>query len=570
MKKSSFYSSYNAAYIQELYERYLRDPDSVDPEWRGVLAALSPREAGLVPVSPAEAEARAEALPAVGPEILRAAVASAELVDAYRLHGHRAARLDPLGSTPPGHPMLDPAFHGIDEERLRDLPASILGLERVGPTMLDVLGWLRETYTATIGYEFEHIEDPERREWLRERIETGEDRAPLGAGHKERLLKRLTEVEALEQFLHRAYLGKKRFSAEGTDMMVPMLDLAIERAAAAGAHEVVLGMSHRGRLNVLAHVLGRPYTMIIAEFEGGEITSGTTGDVKYHLGAEGTYATVSGEPLTVTLAPNPSHLEAVDPVVEGMARAKQNRRDGTVLDRDENAVLPVLIHGDAAFAGQGIVTETLNLSELDGYRTGGTLHLIANNQIGFTTAPGEGRSTYYASDVARGLNLPIFHVNADDPVACLAVVRLALAYRARFHDDVVIDLIGYRRFGHNEGDEPAYTQPRMYAAIDEHPSVRTQWADRLVERGVLTRERVEALWDETYQRLIDAQNEVTREAEQTPAERVPAPEPASLEPPVDTTVPADLLRSIDRQLHAWPDGLALNPKLERQLGRRAK
>jgi multifunctional 2-oxoglutarate metabolism enzyme len=348
-----------------------------------------------------------------------------------------------------------------------------------GDTMDEVLHWLQETYTGPIGYEYEHLEDPESREWLRERIESGAHRQPLAAEEKQRLLSRLTDVESLEQFLHRSYLGAKRFSIEGTDMMVPMLDLAIERAADAGASEIAIGMAHRGRLNVLAHVLGMSYGEIIAKFEGIHAQTAGTGDVKYHLGAEGTYATRGGEPLTVTLAPNPSHLEFVHAVVEGITRAKQTDRTGPKLTQDENLVVPIIIHGDAAFSGQGVVPETLNLMRLSGYRTGGTLHIIANNQVGFTTNPSEARSTDYSSDIARGFDIPVFHVNADDAEACLAVVRLAMMFRERFHSDVVIDLIGYRRYGHNEGDEPAYTQPVLYGKIAEHPSVRRVWGERL-------------------------------------------------------------------------------------------
>jgi 2-oxoglutarate dehydrogenase E1 component len=553
------FDSYNAGYVQALYEQYVRDPDSVDGPWRAVFGS-SPEVSGLIPVGNGTGMAtRAQ---------LRAAMAAAELVDAYRLHGHTAARLDPLDSDPPGHPMLAPTFHGIEAAELDTIPASLLELGDAGDSMESVLGWLRATYTSTIGYEYEHLEDPARREWLRGRIEDGEHRRPLSEEEKLRLLERLTEVEALEQFLHRAYLGQKRFSVEGNDMLIPMLDLAIERAAAAGAEEVVVGMAHRGRLNVLAHVLGRPYDRILAEFEGQQSGSGT-GDVKYHLGAEGTYATVAGQPLTVTLTPNPSHLEYVNPVVEGIARARQMDVSTRELVQDVCRVLPVLMHGDAAFAGQGVVAETLNLARLRGYETGGTLHVIVNNQIGFTTDPAEARSTDYASDLARGFDIPVFHVNADDPEACLAVVRLALAYRTKFQADVLIDLIGYRRYGHNEGDEPAYTQPRMYQRIADHPTVLTRWADRMVAEGTITAEERSAIWDRAYNRLTDIQREVREAAaNHDQGEPILPVEPASLEAPVETAVDRERLLSYDRQLHGWPEGFRVNPKLERQLGRR--
>ncbi|HEX6940784.1 MAG TPA: 2-oxoglutarate dehydrogenase E1 component [Longimicrobiales bacterium] len=563
MERANLFDSYNAGYAQEQYDRYLQNPALVDEEWRRFFAAGGAAATGLISVD--------GAAPAVTAAQLRTAVAAAALVDAYRLHGHLAANLDPLGSPPVGHPMLSPEYHGISQRDLESLPASVLGIDGAGATLADALARFREIYTGTIGYEFEHLEKPDRREWLRRAIESGEYRRPLSVDAKKRLLGRLSEVEALEQFLHRAYLGQKRFSIEGTDMMVPMLDLAIERAAAAGAREVVIGMAHRGRLNVLTHVVGRPYATIIAEFEGAHAGFGTTGDVKYHLGAEGTYATLSGEPLNVTLVPNPSHLEFVNPVVEGISRARQTDRSGREARRDPTAVLPVLIHGDAAFAGQGVVPETLNLARLDGYRTGGTLHIIANNQIGFTTTPREGRSTRYASDLARGFDIPIFHVNADDPEACLSVVRLALAYRERFHEDVLIDLVGYRRYGHNEGDEPSYTQPVMYEAIGEHPTVRKRWAATLVAEGVVSEPEADALYDEAYQRLIEAQQEVKERTAKNGAGKDPAPAADPIAgAEVETAVPAERLAALDRQLHAWPEGFHVNPKLARQLERRSK
>ncbi|HEX6588210.1 MAG TPA: 2-oxoglutarate dehydrogenase E1 component, partial [Longimicrobiales bacterium] len=496
---------------------------------------------------------------------IRAAKCAAELTDAYRLNGHYAADLDPLGNARPGHPTLEPSFHGLSDEDLAGGP--------VGQVCGDTLAWLRRIYTGKIGYEYEHLEDPKRSSWIREQIESGAHLRELSADEKRRLLRRLTEVEGLEQFLHKSYLGAKRFSVEGTDMLVPMLDLAIERAAQAGAREVVLGMAHRGRLNVLAHVLGRPYGMLIGEFEGRHAFAGGTGDVKYHLGAEGTYATASGEPLTVLLAPNPSHLEFVGPVVLGMARAKQTDRTQPVPERNPDSVLPVVIHGDAAFIGQGTVAEMLNLAELKGYTTGGTLHIIVNNQIGFTTLPSDARSTHYSSDLARGFDIPIFHVNADDPEAALAVIRLALAYRAEFHADVVVDLIGYRRYGHNEGDEPAYTQPAMYRKIAEHKRVRDLWIERLVQDGTIGEADAQAEWDAAYQRLLDAQAEVKKEIEAEanaePHEMPSAIEPAP-RPSVDSAVESDTLRTLDRALHTWPDSFKPNPKLARQLEKRSK
>ena len=392
------------------------------------------------------------------------------------MHGHLAAHLDPLGSEPPGDPALEPErlIPKLTPELQARVPAAVLRMYVTGDTLADALPRLSATYTGTIAYEIEHIADHEKRVWLRQAIESGKYRTQLSAEEKKELLARLSRVEAFEQYLRRAFLGQKQFSIEGLDVMVPMLDEAIELAAENGAHEVVIGMAHRGRLNVLAHTLGLGYDSILREFEGERTIEavvatdeGGTGDVKYHLGAAGTRSTPAGE-ITVTLAANPSHLEAVDPVVEGRARAEQTDRSTRHGMHDPSVAMPVLIHGDASFPGQGGVAETLNLAALEGYSTGGTLHLIANNQVGFTTDPSEGRSTRYSSDLAKGFDVPIIHVNADDPEAAMSVVRLALAFRRRFESDVVVDLVGYRRHGHNEQDEAAYTQPLMTAQIAEH------------------------------------------------------------------------------------------------------
>ena len=563
MERKLLFDTYNAAYAQAIFDQYLQNPGSVDPAWRAVLERGGP-DSGLIGSVTSNGAAPAEAH-------LIAARAAGELVDAFRLHGHRAARLDPLGSSPPGHPQLDPGFHGITSPELERVPASMVGLESFGETIADVIQRLRAIYTGTIGYEFEYLEDPEKREWLRERIEAGVHRKPLAPADRRALLERLTEVEVFEQFLHRAYLGAKRFSIEGTDMLVPMLDLSIDRADQAGATGVVIGMAHRGRLNVLAHVLGGvSYADLIAKFEGRHARIAGTGDVKYHLGAEGTRITRSGTPLTVTLAPNPSHLEFVNPVVEGMTRARQTDRSRPGLARNENLVVPILIHGDAAFSGQGVVAETLNLARLPAYRTGGTLHIIANNQIGFTTDPRETRSADYASDLARGFDVPVFHVNADDPEACLAVIDLAMSFRERFHDDIVIDLIGYRRFGHNEGDEPAYTQPLMYREIAAHPTVLSLWTSTLVEAGVVEPGDAQTLRDQAHAELVRIQEQVRSRTES--ADRID-PDVAAGDHPVDeipTAVAAATLDAMDRQIHSWPADVHVLPKLARQLERRAK
>jgi 2-oxoglutarate dehydrogenase E1 component len=417
--------------------------------------------------------------------------------------------------------------------------------------------------------------------WLREKIESGTFRQPLTTDERLTLLKRLVEVDALERFMHKAYLGQHQFSIEGLDVTVPMLDELIQLAAAHGGREVVIGMAHRGRLNVLAHNLGRPYDTIFAEFEGAStleavttIPQGGTGDVKYHHGTHGSYLLPDGETIQVNLESNPSHLEYVSAVVEGATRAAQTTRQGPHAHQDTDAAVPIAIHGDASFPAQGVVAETLNLQALDGYQVGGTVHLITNNQIGFTTDPDDARSTRWASDLAKGFDVPIVHVNADDVPACMSAVRLAFAFRKEFGHDVLIDLIGYRRFGHNESDEPAYTQPEMYAKIKGHRRVAELWAERLIADGVVSRKQFEELgqgvWDNLttlHQRLkakIAAAAEHGSAASGTgeyQLDRSPSPE-------VQTAVAAERLRELGTQLLRTPEGFTVHPKLVKQLERR--
>ena len=424
--------------------------------------------------------------------------AASTLVSRFRSHGHLAARLDPLDSEPEGDPGLDPEPLGLTPEIQARIPAKVLNMYVPGATLADALPHLRETYCGTIAYEIEHIASHRQRVWLREHIESGAFREPLTNDESRWLLRRLVKVDALERFMHKAYLGQHQFSIEGLDMTVPMLDELIKLSAAHGGKEVVIGMAHRGRLNVLAHNLGRAYDTIFAEFEGAStleavttIPQGGTGDVKYHHGTQGSYDLDDGETIRVNLESNPSHLEYVYPVVEGATRAAQTTRQGPHAHQDTDAAVPIVIHGDASFPAQGVVSETLNLQALDGYKVGGTVHIITNNQIGFTTDPDDARSTRWASDLAKGFDVPIVHVNADDVQACMSAVRLAFAFRQEFGHDVLIDLIGYRRFGHNESDEPAYTQPEMYAKIKTKKRVAELWADRLVAEGVVTQEEVD-------------------------------------------------------------------------------
>ncbi|MBA3319664.1 MAG: multifunctional oxoglutarate decarboxylase/oxoglutarate dehydrogenase thiamine pyrophosphate-binding subunit/dihydrolipoyllysine-residue succinyltransferase subunit, partial [Gemmatimonadales bacterium] len=525
----------------------------------------------LVKAAPATAR---EAAGPVAPEMLYHVAAAMALIKAFRMHGHLAAQLDPLGTPPIGDPALDPGPLGLTPEVMAAIPSKVLRIAVPGRTLAESLPYLQATYCGTMAYEIEHIATHEERVWLREKIESGAYRQPLAPEEQRALLHRLTEVEALETFLHKAYLGQKRFSIEGIDMLVPMLDLTIERAAESGARDVVIGMAHRGRLNVLAHTIGRPYETIFAEFEGGRqveggqpTPEGGTGDVKYHHGAEGAYVTAKGTAITVSLSPNPSHLEFVSPVVDGRARAKQTQRRGRDAHHDPSAALPVAIHGDAAFAGQGVVAETLNLGSLKGYRTGGTLHIITNNQVGFTTDMEDARSTRYASDLAKGFDIPIFHVNADDPEASLAAARLAMAYRDRFHQDVLIDLVGYRRHGHNEGDEPAYTQPVMYELIRALPTVRDRYARTLVDAGVLTQEESDREAEQAYQRLLDIQQAFKTSMGRTVTkEREMRRGGAGQE--VETALAPEFITSLNEQLLSWPEGFTVHPKLRKQLERR--
>jgi 2-oxoglutarate decarboxylase len=530
--------------------------------------------AAVTAAEPVPAAATPAAAPVADAALLQAVQAATSLVKAHRMHGHLAARLDPLGSEPVGDPALDPATVNLTEELMRRIPASVLRVAVPGETFADALPRLREVYTGTIAYEIEHISEHEQRVWLRQAIESGEYRQPLSAEEKRALLDRLSQVEALETYLHKTFLGKKQFSIEGLDSIVPMLDQAIELASQAGAREVVVGMAHRGRLNVLAHNVCRPYESILVEFEGEQTLSddtakpeGGTGDVKYHYGASGTYRTQAGRGVTVTLSPNPSHLEYVNPVIEGRSRADQTSRKARELVHDPSAVLPFLIHGDAAFPGQGVVAETLNLQALEGYSTGGTLHVIANNQLGFTTDPSEARSTRYASDLAKGFDIPIIRVNADDVEACVSAVRLAHAFRQTFGRDALIDLIGYRRFGHNETDEPAYTQPLMYERIKKHAPVRKLYAEKLAGEGVVSTEESDRIEREAYERIGEAHNSLKEsmggppETGQHELDRTMSREPR-------TTVAEETLRALNEQLLRVPDGFQVHRKLKPFLDRR--
>ncbi len=553
---------FNDAYIAEMYEAYRRDPASVDESWRQFFRTAE----SLAGVGGAVVSVGA---PADAP-LLRKTAAVSALVEAIRQYGHLAVQLDPLGSPPPGGPELTPEFHGITEDDLRAVSGAALGFE--DGTAADVVQRLRQVYCSTIGFEFAHLGEEAERTWFKAGVEHGSLLQPLGREEKIAVLRRLTEVDGLERFLGRQYQGYKRFSIEGTDALVPILDEAIARGAERGARHVVMGMAHRGRINVLVHVMGMSYDEMFGEFEGkpGETSAdATTGDVKYHLGFEGEHR-VGDRTVRVELAPNPSHLELVNPVMSGMARAHQ-RISSASAERDEKVVLPICIHGDAAFPGEGVVPETFNLSRLRGYRVGGTLHVIVNNQVGFTTDPVDGRSTHYASDPAKGFEVPVLHVNADDAEACLMAVRIAVAYRDQFAKDVVIDLVGYRRWGHNETDEPAFTQPKLYEAIRAHPTPRQVWAQRLVRERVITEAEVHALDAEIADRLTAVHKEMKAADAATAKDSfstAPTPRTTASVAEPKTAVAAEVLTELNERLITFPPNFTVHRQLAKTLERR--
>ncbi len=558
---------FNDGYISEAYEAYRRDSTSVDESWRQFFRFAE----SLSGAAPSPAPGQPPSTGQLDPAFLREIAAAAELVDAIRSYGHMAVPLDPLGTPPGGTPELTPEFHGLSEEHLASIPGIALGAS--GGSAADVVARLRELYSSKIGFEISHVGGIEEREWLREQIESGRLHAPLSEEEKKAVLQRLTEVDGLERFLGRAYQGYKRFSIEGSDILVPMLDVAIESAAAHGTREINLAMAHRGRINVLAHTLSKPYATIFEEFEGKHATTNAvseTGDVKYHLGANGKRKVASGDEVEIVLIPNPSHLEIVNPVLEGVARARQVIAGNG--ERDEAAVLPICVHGDAAFPGEGVVAETLNLSGLTAFRTGGTLHIIVNNQVGFTTDPIDARSTRYASDLAKGFEVPIVHVNADDAESCVHIVRLAIEYRAKFGKDFLIDVVGYRRHGHNETDEPAFTQPILYKKIRSHPSPREVWGSRLVAEGVVTEEQVKQIDADAaanFDRILTAMKAgEIHSPEYNPAKAAEADQSGAGSG--DTAVSEDLLRELNDRLLKWPPTLKVNPRLAKTLARRAE
>jgi len=556
------FSGANAGYVYELFERYQRDPSSVDEATRRAFATWTPAE----PVALEAPQAS-----------LQAGIAAFNLAESIRRFGHLAAELDPLGFHDPiGDPSLAPQSHGLTTDTLKQLPASIVsGPAAAGAAnAFDAIARLRQIYCSTTGHDYNHVFVPDERVWLRHAVESGQFRPPTDPIDGHELLARITQVETFERFLHRTFPGKTRFSIEGLDMMVPVLDEIIHDAAEGGVQHVMIAMAHRGRLNVLAHILQKPYSQILAEFKDPILANrlrvdlGWMGDVKYHAGAR-VEARPEGLPkqVIISMPPNPSHLEAVDPVLNGMARAAATAAGAPGAPIvDKGKVLAILIHGDAAFPGQGVVAETLNLSRLEGYDVGGIIHIIANNQLGFTTDPEESFSTSYASGLARGFKIPITHVNADDPVACIEAARLAIAYRQRFKLDYLIDLVGYRKYGHNEGDEPAFTQPQVYQIVAAHPTVREKYAKTLVESGAITADEADGLVKARMEELERAYAAV--KPEQDYIQPVPEVPPSGAAKKARTAVAFDTLKTINEALMTVPEGFTVHRKLERGRERR--
>src|SRR5690625_911828 len=515
-QSSSYLYGSNAAYVEELYEQYLQDPSAVPDVWREYFDTLqnlpavdgkeSTRDQAHGPIiqsfaERAKANAFARQAGATDLSIAMKQVSVQSLIAAYRSLGVRVATLDPLKRTErPQYAELDPAFYGLTEADLDQLYSSTNTYfdDRDTMSLRDILEALRATYCQTIGYEYMHISNPEAKRWIQERIEPVQGRFDFTAEEKQNILQQLTEAEGLERYLHTKYVGQKRFSLEGGESFIACMDELVNHAGASGVQEIVVGMAHRGRLNMLVNVMGKMPADLFAEFEGKHPDDLTDGDVKYHNGFSSDLSTRGG-PVHLSLAFNPSHLEIVNPVVEGSTRARQDRRK----DHEGTQVLPVLVHGDAAFAGQGVVQETLNFAQTRGFGTGGTVHIVINNQIGFTTSdPRDTRSTLYCTDVVKMIEAPVFHVNGDDPEAVVYAVQLALDFRREFMHDVVVDIVCFRKLGHNEQDTPSLTQPLIYKKIAEHPGTRKLYADKLVAQGVLSEDEPDEMV-KAYRRLME-------------------------------------------------------------------
>jgi len=566
----------NADILDAAYSAWLENPDSVDPTWQAFFQGFS---LGNQATSRNGAAMRVAAEPAQLAESLKQSQVHS-LIYHYRSIGHVQAHLDPLSDPPPPSPRLALGEFGLDEADLNRSFDVGHYLDQGQMTLQSLIDSLQQTYCGRIGVEYLHIQDTEVRNWLQTRMETSRNQPQFSKAQKTRILRRLHKAELFERFLHTKYVGQKRFSLEGGETFIAALDAIVEHSPAQGVAEIVMGMAHRGRLNVLTSILRKPFELLFEQFSENYIpeTVAGDGDVKYHLGYESILDTTTGGKVEIRLAANPSHLEIVNPVVEGKARARQRIRG----DVERRKVLPLLVHGDAAFAGQGVVAETLNFSQLPGYRTGGTLHFVINNQIGFTTLPSEARSTRYCTDVAKMIEAPIFHVNGDDPEAVCMVAQLALEFRVKFQRDVVIDMYCYRRHGHNESDEPAFTQPEMYRKIATHPLVSTLYTEKLTTEGSLTPAECEAIKAEYLAALeSNLEKAKAREAEKTARRKAKAADPqakfagstAVFQPdfshaPVPTGVPHAEIEKVVRGLTTLPAGFNVNPKIRRLLDAR--
>jgi 2-oxoglutarate dehydrogenase E1 component len=574
-----FITRANPDYVDGLYRQFLRDPKSVDEQWALLFAGFEAAEGdgaradqiasvGTVPMGPHPTE---RAPTGIAPAA-HWGLGVFDMIHHYREFGHLIANLDPLGHNQSSHPLLEPkefGFTAADLDRAVEC-TSFLGCRRA--TIRELVALLRATYCGTFAVEYMDIADKAQLDWLQEHMEPTLNKPKLTAEERKQILSRLTAAAGFEHFLHTKYIGQKRFSLEGAESLIPLLDTLIEEAGKIGVEQIVMGMPHRGRLNVLAHILRKPYEMIFSEFEGTFLPPNVQGDgdVKYHLGYACDHTTASGQKIHLSLCSNPSHLEAIDPVVEGIVRAKQHYLD----DRERSRVVPVLIHGDAAFTGQGIVAETLALSELEAYRSGGTIHIIINNQIGFTESPPDYRFTRYPSDITKIIQAPVFHINGDDPEAAIQAARLATAFRQRFKKDVVIDLVCYRRHGHNEADDPSFTQPVMYREIAGHRSVRDLYAERLQAEGVIAAEEaaagsaaIRAVFDDALNYARDFMPRMQVFALGGAWEGM---QWAGDDWSAHTAVPQALLEQVMQGLQRLPEGFALHPKVQRLLEQRAE
>ncbi|MFO1074284.1 MAG: 2-oxoglutarate dehydrogenase E1 component [Geminicoccaceae bacterium] len=595
LEQTSFLYGGNSSFIEELYARYLTDPASIDASWRAYFdelepenralferarAALQPRPAHLRLVAPAAAGAPADAAggaPSIADEATRALIHDhlrvIMLIRAYRVRGHLIAKLDPLGLTHNAHHSeLDYRSYGftdadLDREFYLDY---VLGLEKA--TLRQIMEVLQRTYSGTVGIEFMHIQDPDQKAWIQSRIEGTGGVFSATAEDKREILEHLTETEGFEQFLHVKFPGTKRFGLDGGESAIPALETIIRTAAELGCEEIVLGMPHRGRLNVLANVMGKPYAAILSEFQGKAVVDEVlgSGDVKYHLGTSMDRVLPDGRQIHLSLTANPSHLEAVNPVVMGKVRAKQRQKG----DAERTRVMGILMHGDAAFIGQGVVHECLEMMDLKGYKIGGTIHLIVNNQIGFTTSPAYSRSSPYPSDVARGVQCPVFHVNGDDPVAVTRVSRLATEFRQRFKIDVVIDMWCYRRHGHNEGDEPGFTQPLMYKKIAQHPTVRQTYGQALEREGVAKPGEPQAVYD-AFIKQLEAAHEASRSYKPNKVDWLEGAWRGLRAAPIEyqrgeTAVAAESLRELGLKMTDLPASLNVHPRLKRVIQQRRR